>query len=86
MYLGEYIGHQALETSMAKFISQAQQKNCDSKDFINILKSQTPKDINWFYEDVINSRKIIDYKISAYQKIEDTIEFKIENHSMDSSA
>lgn len=79
MYLGEYIGHQALETSMAKFIAQAQQKNCYSKDFINILKSQTPKDINWFYEDVINSRKIIDYKISAYQKIEDTIEFKIEN-------
>ena len=49
------------------------------KQFENLIKSKTPKDIDWFFKDYIGSSKKIDFKIKKVSKFEDSIQFTIKN-------
>jgi hypothetical protein len=78
-YLSDFMGQQNVESAISKFIIHAKIENGNSKTFINFLKNETNLDIDWFFNDVINTRKIIDYKIIDYIKTEEKFSFKIVN-------
>lgn len=78
-YLAAYIGNENVEKGIALFIDEAQKNQSDSNTFIKHLKSQTTKDINWFYDEVINGRKIIDYRLTESKKENNSTSFKMTN-------
>ncbi len=50
-----------------------------SKDFENLLKLQTPKDIDWFFKSIVGTRDLVDYTFGKASKAEDSVTFTIKN-------
>ncbi|RZL44330.1 MAG: aminopeptidase [Pedobacter sp.] len=78
-YLNRYLQDDIVPQSIREFYSLNQTKNTSEKDFENILKNKTSKDIDWFFKTIIHSRDIVDYKFSNVTKTNDSITFTIKN-------
>lgn len=80
-FLDDYLQNGAVPKSIKQFYNQNQLKQVSRTDFETILKSNTDKDINWFFNTIINSRSIIDYKFSSVKKTNDSITFSVINRT-----
>ena len=78
-YLNRYLEDDIVPQSIRAFYSLNQTKITSEKDFENILKNNTSKDIDWFFKTIIHSRNIVDYKFSKVTKTNDSITFTIKN-------
>ena len=78
-FLSDYLGENLVDKSIRQFyeVNTVQQQN--RTDFENSLKSNTNKNINWFFKTIIDSRKTVDYKFSKVFKTKDSIAFSIKN-------
>lgn len=78
-YLDDFLGNQSVERSIQNFYQFNQTNSVSASDFVSELKKNTQKDINWFFEVIINSREIIDYKFLNVSKTKDSVSFSINN-------
>lgn len=80
-YLSEYIGEQNLKQSIREFVAFATKNPADVTKLKTTIATHTNKDLSWFYDIVINSRKIIDYKLNSVSKTNDSVSFSITNRT-----
>ena len=78
-YLDSYLSENIVQKSIQEFMLLNSNKKVSENDFISILKSKTTKNINWFQQTIIDSRKIIDFKITDYSKTTNEVTFTIRN-------
>ena len=79
-YLEEYLGGDIVKKSLLEFYSlNLSAKTTNRSDFENILKSRTDKDINWFFDDIVATRKLIDYKFGPVKKEGDSLKVTVKN-------
>ncbi|UFH36973.1 aminopeptidase [Flavobacterium acetivorans] len=78
-YLDNYLGENTVTNSIRQFYAKNQESQTSEKDFETLLKSNTEKNIDWFFNTIVNTRKIIDYKFSNVIKTKDSISFSIKN-------
>jgi hypothetical protein len=78
-YLDNFVNSSVVEQTISSFLNTNKLQITSSKTFENLIKSKTPKDIDWFFDDYIGSRKKIDFKIKKVSKFEDSIQFTIKN-------
>ena len=78
-YLNNYLKEATVPKSILAFYDLNQRKQTNDDDLISILKSNTTKNIDWFFETIINSRKLLDFKIDLVSKTKDSIRFSIKN-------
>jgi hypothetical protein len=78
-YLNSYLENQAVTKAINEFYTKNQGQQITAIDFENQLKQQTPKDIDWFFKTIINSRDLIDYKFNDVTKTKDSIEFSVKS-------
>ncbi|WP_353778460.1 metalloprotease [Winogradskyella sp. 3972H.M.0a.05] len=78
-YLDDFVNADILESSIKHFLKENQLNYTDSKAFESLLKGNTTKNIDWFFEDFINSRKKIDYKIKDVSVDGDSVHITIRN-------
>ncbi|MCF7559991.1 metalloprotease [Sabulilitoribacter multivorans] len=78
-YLDDFVNGNIVENSLGSFIIENKLKPTTTKAFEAYIKSQTEKDIDWFFEDYINTRKKIDFKIKKVVKTEDSITVTLKN-------
>lgn len=78
-YLSDYLGDTIINKSIQDFHTQNIEKQTSRTDFETILKSKTSKDINWFFNTIINTRDLIDYKIKQVSKTKDGLQFSLKN-------
>lgn len=78
-YLDNYLENDIVETSIQQFYAQNQQKLTTRNDLETLLKSNSKKDINWFFKTIIDSRDIVDYKFTDVSKTKDSITFTVRN-------
>ena len=81
IYLDEYIGNSFMSKSIQQFNTKNKEKQTSRNDFETVLKSNTSKDIDWFFKTIIDSREIIDYKFSNVSKTKDSVTFSIRNRT-----
>ncbi len=80
-YLSEYIGKENLHKSITEFITYANNNPTGVNKLKATIATHTTKDINWFYDIIINSRKIIDYKFNSVTKTKDSVSFSLINRT-----
>jgi len=80
-YLDDYLGKNLVTKSIRQFYSKNKENQLSGVDFESALKSNTDKDIGWFFNTVINSRDIIDFKFSEVSKTKDSVSFSIKNRT-----
>lgn len=78
-YLDNYIGDELVTKSINDFYTNNSTLQTSASYFENNLKQQTNKDINWFFNTIINSRDLIDYKFDKVSKTADSIQFSLKN-------
>lgn len=78
-YLDDYCGNNLANQSISSFFALNQNQQTSEKDFEIILRKNCPKNIDWFFETIINSRKLIDYKFTNVTKSNDSITFTVQN-------
>lgn len=66
--LKDYMGEETFDKAMQSFFNKWKFKHPQPKDFETSIKQHTDKNLDWFFDDVINTTKKIDYKISGLRK------------------
>ncbi len=78
-YLDAYLENKIVPETIKDFYTQATQKQVTTSDFETLLKSKSTKNINWFFDKIINSREISDFKFGKIEKTNDSLKVKIKN-------
>lgn len=78
-YLNEYSQNGLIDKSIVQFYTTNLQKQQSANDFETLLKQNTAKNINWFFDKIINSRETFDYKFDMVSKTKDSISFRLKN-------
>ncbi len=78
-YLDDYTEDIDLPKTIKSFIEAHKLKPIKVSDFKTFLKSKTSKNVDWFFNDYVNSRKKIDFKIKTVETTEDSLKVTIKN-------
>ena len=78
-FLDKYLNNNVLKESIKHFFKLNQSEFLDSKKFEEILKSKSNLNIDWFFDELINSNKTIDYNFGKIQKNNNNAEIVIFN-------
>lgn len=78
-YLDNYLGNNSVPNSIKQFILLNQTQQTQRKDFEKLLKSNTDENITWFFDRIIDSRDIIDFKFNKVTRTKDSISFSLKN-------
>lgn len=78
-YLDEFVNGDVVENTIETFLKTNKLKPTSTKAFETLLKSNTDKNIDWFFSEYIATRKKIDFKIKKVTKTEDSITLTIKN-------
>jgi len=79
-YLQDFLEKGVLEQAIIDFFALNQTKQTTESDFKAIIESKTQKNIDWFFDNLVHQRSIIDYKISKVNKNRDSIHFTLKNN------
>lgn len=80
-YLDDFVNNDVVETSIESFVKNNILKETNTSAFEAFIKSKTEKDIDWFFEDYLKSRRKIDFKIKRIKKTKDSVTITIKNKS-----
>lgn len=78
-YLDDYLNHDIVPKSVKEFYNLNQFGQSNRYDFEKILTQKSPKNIDWFFKTIIDSRDIIDYKFSNVSRTADSVTFSVKN-------
>src|SRR5690606_2455228 len=78
-YLDDYINADILESTIHQYLDASKLQMTTSEDFESMLKQNTNKNIEWFFEEYIKTREKIDFKIKDVIKTKDSITLTIKN-------
>ena len=79
-YLSDYLGEDAVLSSIKQFYIENKLKPVTSLAFQENLENHTDLPIDWFFEDFINNRSTIDYKLRKPKIKGDSIEIEVINN------
>lgn len=80
-YLNEYLGDDIVTKTITDFVALNNVKQTDENDFRTILNQKTTKKTDWFFNNVVHSRNLIDFKFGRVKKNKETIEAVIKNRT-----
>lgn len=78
-YLDSYLGNDIVHKTIKEYIQENQYFGTNSRQFETVLLKNSPKDINWFFRTVIETRDLIDYKFGKVTKTKDSLSVNIIN-------
>ncbi|NKI32425.1 M1 family metallopeptidase [Muricauda sp. DJ-13] len=79
-FLGEYVGYDHIDKTIKDFYATHKtEPRLKATVFEEILNSNSEKDISWFFDEFLNQRKNIDFKIKKVVKTEDSLYVTIKN-------
>jgi hypothetical protein len=80
-YLDSYLGNDIVHNTIKEFIQENQYFGTNSRQFETVLLKNSPKDINWFFRTIIETKDLIDYKFGKVTKTNDSIAVNIINRT-----
>lgn len=78
-YLDDYLNHDIVPESLKEFYNLNKIGQSNRHDLEKILTKKSPKNIDWFFNTIIDSRDIIDYKFTDVSRTADSVKFSIKN-------
>lgn len=78
-YLEDYLNDDIVSQSIKTYLGLYSLKQTSTRDFETILRCNTTKDVDWFFNDYIKTRKKIDFKIKDIQVGNDSLLVNIKN-------
>ena len=80
-YLDAYLKEDIIKNSLKEFYSNSSLTLTKSDEFSEILKGKTDKNLDWYFNDYLLTRKKINYTIKTFEKKGDSVQVLIKNKS-----
>ena len=80
-YLESYLNKDIVKSSLQEYYEANRLKLATTADFGTIIRSKTDKDLNWFFEDYLQTNNKINYTIKHIEKKSDSVEVTVQNKS-----
>lgn len=80
-YLDNFLNDDVVPKTVKEFYTSNTTKETSRSDFESRLKVNSGKNIDWFFNTIIDSREIVDYKFGDVTKTNDSITFQIKNRT-----
>jgi len=77
VYLSAYVGKEPVLNSIKEFYVENKLSAITALDFKKYLQRNTDKPIDWFFEDYIDNRSSIDFKLENLESSEDSLKIDI---------
>lgn len=81
-YLDAYLGNDIVQESILEFLDLNKIMSTSRYDLEFILNKNSSKNIDWFFNTVINKRDLIDFKFGSIKKQKDSIKVSIKNKTL----
>lgn len=78
-YLDDFVNSEILEQTILEYLEANKIELTSSSEFEQLLKKNTDKNVDWFFNEYIPTRKKVDYKIKKVTKTNDSITLTIKN-------
>lgn len=78
-YLKDYLGNGVLDQSIADFFAENKLAPTTTAAFQQFLAQQTTLPVDWFFDDFVDRRDIVDFKIKKIEKGKDSLKVTVEN-------
>ncbi|MEZ4854180.1 aminopeptidase [Flavobacterium sp.] len=78
-YLDSYLENEIVANSIKEFLNNNRECESSKYDLEYILKKNTSKNIDWFFETLVNSRDLIDFKFGKVKKTDEKVTVTIKN-------
>lgn len=80
-YLNDYLGGNVLGNAMSDFYKMNVVQQSSRKDFEALLKLSTDKPVNWFFDTVVETRDLIDFRFEDVKEDKDSIAVTLKNRT-----
>ncbi|MEL4308680.1 metalloprotease [Joostella sp. CR20] len=78
-YLNSYLGEDYIDKKIKEFYTEFTSESTSSLQFEELLKTDAPKNIDWYFNTYVASDQKIDYKIKKFEKTNDSIFVTLKN-------
>ncbi len=78
-YLEDYLDEKTVDGTVKEFYGTQQLKLTSSQEFETILRRNSDKNLDWYFDDFVNTRSKIDYKITSVRKKGDSLYVGLKN-------
>ncbi len=78
-YLNTYVGDEKIAASISAYVKENKLNPSSSSSFQSYLEKASHKNIDWFFNEYVNTNKKIDYKIKKVKKDKDSLTVTILN-------
>ncbi len=78
-YLKQYLGEDEFGEIFKSFFDKWQYKHPQPEDFLSHFENESGKDLSWVLNDLIDTKKRIDYKIKSINTNGDSMQIKLKN-------
>lgn len=78
-YINEYLGENTFDFLMKRFFERNSGEMISQLDFRNFLIENSPKSLEWFFDDYIDKKDKINFKLLSINETEDDIQVNIKN-------
>lgn len=68
-YLHDYLGDDVFDVAMQKYFERWKFKHPSPQDLQYVLEEVSKKDLSWFFKDLIETNKVVDYKIIRKKRL-----------------
>ena len=78
-YLMAYLGEEVFDSCMKDYYEKWKYRHPKPEDLKKIFEKKTGKNLSWFFKDMIQTTKLLDYAVCDIKKREDKLEITIRN-------
>ncbi len=79
-YLNDFIGNNAIKEVIKEFYQNKNlQQGISSEDFENLVRNASDKNLDWFFNEYVHTRRQLDYKIKKTRREGDSLYVTIKN-------
>ena len=80
-YLNTYLQNSIVNQSFKEFVQYNQLQKTTANQLENTIKQKTNQNLDWFFDNLVRSRKTVDYTFGKVLKGKDSISFSIKNNT-----
>jgi hypothetical protein len=78
-YIDQYLGGTTFSELIKEFTTQYRGKIVSQGDFEEFLRNYSPKDLAWFFEDYVDRKDKINFKLVKTKETEDSLKITVKN-------
>ena len=70
--LQKYLGDQVMKDIMRNYVARFSFKHPKTRDFIDVANEISGQDLNWFFDQALFSRRVLDYSVHSIRSVKKT--------------